>query len=441
MHLPENIAFCVRRLEAAGFAAYAVGGCVRDALLGLEPHDYDLCTAALPEQIQGLFGEFPLVLAGLKHGTVGVVLEGEVIEITTFRTEGGYADSRHPDWVRFVDDITLDLSRRDFTVNAMAWSPTRGLADPFGGRQDLEQKVLRAVGEPEVRFTEDALRILRGVRFSVRFGLQPEEKTLEAMFRLAPLTENLARERVFSELCKLLPLVDAKQLQLFAPILTQVIPELAPSIGFGQHNPHHLHDVFTHTAHVVEATPPELALRWAALLHDIGKPSVFTRDEQGIGHFYGHEKVSAQQAADILHRLKAPTALRQQVVALIERHMLVLTPDRKLLRRRLAQFGDPGLLQQLALQRADRLGTGTRAADPDTDEAEQIVKQLLAENACMGIRDLAIDGRELMTLGFPAGKALGICLKRLLEEVVEETLPNEKDALLDRAKELLEELT
>ena len=439
MYLPEHIAFCIRRLEEAGFEAYAVGGCVRDAILGLTPHDYDLCTSALPEQTRALFEEFPLVLAGLKHGTVGVVLEGEVIEITTYRTEGGYTDSRHPDWVKFLPEIEGDLARRDFTVNAMANSPTRGFADPFGGRQDLENKILRAVGDPELRFTEDALRILRGVRFGVRFGLQPEEKTLVAMFRLAPLMDKLARERVFSELCGLLPVIDAKSLQLFAPILLQVIPELAPTLGFDQRNPHHLYDVFGHTARVVEAVPPVTALRWAALLHDIGKPSVFTRDEKGIGHFYGHEKVSAQLAGDILHRLKAPTALRQQVVALIERHMLVLEADRKILRRRLSQFGEQGLSEQLTFQRADRIGTGTRQTDPETDAAEAILRQLLEEDACTGLRDLSINGRDLMGLGYPAGKPLGRCLEKLLAEVVEETLLNEKDALAKRALELLEE--
>ena len=440
MYLPGHIAFCIRRLEEAGYQAWAVGGCVRDACLGLTPHDYDLCTDALPEQTKTLFEDHSLVLAGMKHGTVGVVIEGDVVEITTFRTEGGYTDSRHPDWVKFVPEIQGDLARRDFTVNAMAWSPTRGFADPFGGRQDLQDRILRAVGDPTTRFTEDALRILRGLRFSVRFGLQPEEKTLEAMFRLAPLMEQLARERVFSELCGLLPLIDGEKLQLFAPILTQVIPELSPCQGFAQRNPHHIHDVFGHTAQVVTHTPSELPLRWAALLHDIGKPSVFSTDEKGIGHFYGHEKVSARMANEILHRLKAPTALRQQVVALIERHMQVLIPDRKFLRRRLSQWGAEALSQQLAFQRADRLGTGTREADPETEEALAILKGLLEEAACTGLRDLAVTGSDLMAVGFPAGKQMGLCLNTLLEEVVEETLPNEKNALLERAKKLLEEM-
>ena len=270
MKLPGHIAFCVQRLETAGFAAYAVGGCVRDRCLGLTPHDYDLCTAARPEEMEQLFSEFPLVLAGRKHGTVGVVLEGQVVEITTFRTEGDYSDNRHPDSVAFVDRIEEDLARREFTVNARAWSPTRGFADPFGGRADLQAGILRAVGEPEVRFREDSLRILRGVRFAARYGLEPEKATADAMARLAPLMDNLARERVFDELCKLLPLVTAADLLRFAPVITQVIPELQSAVGFDQRSPHHVWDVYTHTAHVVEGAAPDLVLRWAALLYDVG---------------------------------------------------------------------------------------------------------------------------------------------------------------------------
>ena len=281
MILPEHIAYCLNALEDAGFAAWCVGGCVRDALLGLTPHDYDICTAALPEQTEAVFSDHRLVLAGKKHGTVGVIFEKEVVEITTFRTEGDYLDNRHPDWVEFVPDVEKDLARRDFTVNAMAWSPKRGFADPFGGRTDLERNVLRAVGDPELRFREDSLRILRGLRFAARFNLRIEETTWQAMLRQRQLMDNLARERVFEELCGLLPLVTAEELIRFAPILAAVIPELEPMIGFDQHSPHHAYDVFTHTAHVVAAVPPELPLRWAALLHDVGKVPTFTRDVYG----------------------------------------------------------------------------------------------------------------------------------------------------------------
>ena len=432
MYLPPNVHVCIEALEKEGFSCYAVGGCVRDALLGLTPHDYDLCTAAKPETIAQIFAGHTLVRSGEKHGTIGVVIDGAVYEITTYRTEGDYTDGRHPGWVEFVDDITLDLSRRDFTVNAMAYSPTRGYADPFGGRQDLKDGVLRCVGEAEKRFSEDALRILRGVRFAVRYNLEVEKDTKNAMFRLAPLMENLARERVFDELCKLLPLVNAEDLLAFAPVLTQVIPELAPLMGFDQKNPHHQYDIFTHTAQVVAGTPADLAVRWAALLHDIGKPGCFSQDEQGIGHFYGHAKLGAQIADSILLRLKAPTALRQRVVLLVEQHMTPLEPDKKLLRRRLSKLGSEAVHGLLALQRSDM---GAKPADDSRfSQIQLLLQEIEAENACLSIRDLAVSGHDLMDLGY-RGPAIGQALQFLLEQVLDERVENEKEALIQALKQ------
>ncbi len=436
MILPDYVARCVSALENAGFSAYAVGGCVRDSLLGLTPQDYDLCTSALPEQIKAVFGDFPLVLAGEKHGTVTVVTEEGLLEITTFRLEGGYTDSRHPGWVRFVSDIDADLSRRDFTVNAMAFSPTRGFRDPFGGQADLKNRVLRAVGDPTKRFEEDALRILRGVRFSARYGLVPEEETLEAMIRLAPRLDSLARERVFDELCKLLLLAAAPELIRFGPILAQAIPELGPALGFGQHSPHHAYDVFGHTARVVEAVPAKLPLRWAALLHDIGKPGSFYLDEDGRGHFPGHASLGADMADGILRRLKAPTALRQRVVELIRQHMTPLEPDKRILRRRLGKYGEEGVREMLALQRADFESKGVGEKTELFDTVEALLEALLAENPCLTLKDLAVSGRDLLAIGFSPGPEVGRCLNRLLALVQEEQLSNTKEALLRRAEEM-----
>ena len=433
MYLPEAVNTCIRILEDAGAACYAVGGCVRDACLGLTPQDYDLCTSATPETVRRLFADHSLVLAGEKHGTVGVVTEQGVVEITTFRTEGDYQDSRHPDWVKFTDAIEDDLARRDFTVNAMAYSPTRGFADPFWGREDLEAGVLRAVGHAPTRFREDALRILRGVRFAVRFHLTPEKETLAAMVELAPTMEKLAVERVFDELCKLLPLITADDLITFAPILTAVLPELGPTVGFQQRSPHHLYDVYTHTAHVVAAAHKNLAVRWAALLHDLGKVPTFTQDENGRGHFYGHAEVSAQMADSALLRLKAPTQLRQQVVFLIEHHMQTITPDRKLLRRLLSRYGEENLRLLLALQEADFCGKGVVGDTEDFSEISSELEAIIAENACLRITDLAIDGHDLMALGYQ-GKEIGQELERLLNMVLEEVLENIADALLSAAK-------
>ena len=436
MFLPKYVAQCIAALEGHGYACYAVGGCVRDSLLGLTPHDYDLCTNALPQQTRAVFADRTLVLAGEKHGTIGVVTDGGVVEITTFRTEGDYTDARHPGWVEYVDAIEGDLARRDFTVNAMAWSPTRGLVDPFGGQQDLRQHVLRAVGEADQRFAEDALRILRGVRFAVRYRLTPESQTLQAMFSHAPLLDEIARERVFEELCKLLPLVDAEDLLRFAPVLTQVIPELAPAIGFEQHNKHHIYDVFTHIAHVTATVPATLSLRWAALLHDIGKVSTFTRDEQGQGHFYGHAKVSADMADEILQRLKAPTALRENVVFLVAQHMTQINPDRKQLRRHLSKWGKERLMNLLDLQQADCGSKNEQSESIVFAQIRSLVDDLMLENNCLTLRDLAINGHDLMELGL-SGKAVGNCLNTLLTRVLDEELPNEKAALLAEVRRIL----
>jgi len=431
MRLPDYVLECLDALENAGYAAYAVGGCVRDLYLGLQPHDYDLCTAALPEETEAVFRDRQLVLAGKKHGTVGVVTQQDVVEITTFRTEGTYADNRHPDWVAFVPEVEKDLARRDFTVNAMAWSPMRGFVDPFGGREDLQNGILRAVGNPEARFREDALRILRGVRFAVRYRLTVEPETERAMFALSPLMENLARERVFTELCGILTLVTAEDLQHFAPILCTVIPELSPMVGFDQRSPHHAYDLFTHTAKVTENTSPELPLRWAALLHDTGKIATFTTDANGRGHFYGHDKASAEVADAVLRRLKAPTALREQVVLLIGRHMTRLEPERKVLRRWVSRLGMDTVEALLQLQQADMgsKGTGKQEDSPGFLQTQYLLEQLKQENACLSLRDLAVNGHDLMAMGI-TGRDIGILLAKLLDLVLDEKLPNEKNTLL-----------
>lgn len=435
MLIPREIGGCLDALEQAGYEAYLVGGCVRDALLGLTPHDFDICTSALPEQTQAVFSGCRLVENGKKHGTIGVVTGAGVVEITTYRTEGGYGDCRHPDWVEFVGDLREDLERRDFTINAMAWSPARGLQDPFGGREDLKNGVLRAVGDPSRRFREDSLRILRGVRFAVRFRLTVEEETWQAMVRQAGLMDALARERVYEELCRILPLVTAEDLCRFAPILAAAVPELGPMIGFDQHSPHHAYDLFTHTAHVVAAVPEELTLRWAALLHDTGKVPCFTQDENGRGHFYGHAPRGAQIAGEVLTRLRAPTALRERAVTLIAQHMTRLEPDRKLLRRALGRLGWEGVEQLLSLQEADMIskGTGEHDASDHFTRVREALSQLRQEEACFAVRDLAVNGRDLMALGLH-GADIGLCQRLLLSQVLDENLPNEKDALLGYAR-------
>lgn len=435
MTLPEQIARCLQMLESAGYAAYLVGGCVRDDLMGIPPQDFDLCTAALPEQTAAVFAGIPQDLTGIRHGTVKLLMEGMEVEITTFRREGSYRDNRHPDWVEFVPDIREDLARRDFTVNAIAYSPSRGYVDPFGGRADLQSGILRCVGEPERRFREDALRILRGMRFAARFGFLPEPATQDAMIGLAPLTDALARERVYQELSGFLLKADVPNLLRFAPILAQVIPELSPTLGFLQHSPHHAYDVFTHTAHVTAAVAPVLSLRWAALLHDIGKVPCFSQDENGRGHFKGHAQVSAQMADAVLHRLHAPTQLRETAVWLIDHHMTVLQPEEALLRRSLSRYGRERLELLLCLQEADMKGKGTREHENSQryPRLREILSQLDAQEGRLTLKSLKINGNDLIALGM-SGRQIGDCLNRLLEQVLSGSLENEKSALIQAAK-------
>ena len=433
MYIPNSVLELINTLEEAGFETWVVGGCVRDHLMGNVPHDYDCCTAAEPEQMQALFADRQLVLAGLKHGTVGVVTEDGVVEITTFRTEGGYHDSRHPDWVKIVRDVKEDLARRDFTVNAMAYSPRRGLCDPFGGQADLKNGLLRAVGDPVLRFREDALRILRGLRFAARFGFQIEEATRTAMHTEIAGLDTLARERVLTELEGFLLAATARDILDGAELLCRIIPELAPQLGFDQKNPHHEHDIFTHTAMVVERAPKEPILRMAALLHDLGKPATFSQDEKGVGHFYGHAAVGAKMAEDILRRLKCSNALRDEVTWLIAHHMDRFPCEEKSARRCLSKHGLPRMERLTRLQMAD---FGGKVDDGDLDEWLGLLREVDAREGALTLKTLAVKGKDLIALGIAPGKRVGELLNRLLSMVLAGELPNQREALLEYLRKM-----
>ena len=433
MYIPNSVLELIHQLEEAGFETWVVGGCVRDHLMGNVPHDYDCCTAAEPEQMQALFADRQLVLAGLKHGTVGVVTEDGVVEITTFRTEGGYLDSRHPDWVKFVRDVKEDLARRDFTVNAMAYSPRRGLCDPFGGQADLKNGLLRAVGDPVLRFREDALRILRGLRFAARFGFQIEEATRTAMHTEIAGLDTLARERVLTELEGFLLAATARDILDGAELLCRIIPELAPQLGFDQKNPHHEHDIFTHTAMVVERAPKEPVLRMAALLHDLGKADTFFLDEKGVGHFYGHAGLGAKMAEDILRRLKCSNALRDEVTWLIAHHMDRFPCEEKSARRCLSKHGLPRMERLTRLQMAD---FGGKVDDGDLDEWLRLLREVDAREGALTLKTLAVKGQDLIGLGIAPGKQVGELLNRLLSMVLAGELPNQREALLEYLRKM-----
>ena len=440
--LPEQVNTVLDRLEQAGYAAYVVGGCVRDALRGVSPGDYDITTAARPEQVKTVFSDCRVVETGLKHGTVTVLLDGMGFEITTFRTESGYSDGRHPDRVDFAATVEEDLCRRDFTVNAMAYSPRRGLVDCFGGAEDLRKGVIRCVGRPERRFAEDALRILRGLRFAASLGFAVEADTVRAMEENRRALDAVSAERVAVELRKLLCAPGAgRVLMEHTRVLGQVLPELLPMEGFDQRNPHHIYTVLEHTARVVDAAPAIPVLRWAALFHDMGKPASFTLDEQGVGHFRGHGEISTAMAGDIMARLKLDNATRQRVTELVRRHDMPIEPLEKTVKRWLGRLGEEAFFDLLALKRADNLAQAPeyRGRQREYDRLEQLAREILQGQACFTLRDLAVDGGDLLALGMRPGPGVGRMLEALLEDVLEERLPNERRALLEQARSRLSE--
>ena len=432
IRLPHDAYRLLQTLRAAGHSAYVVGGCVRDSLLGRLPGDWDICTSARPDEMKALFCSQRLILTGEKHGTVAVILHGKPYEMTTYRLDGSYRDHRHPDNVQFVDDLAADLARRDFTINAMAYAPGEGLQDFFGGQADLSAGVIRAVGEADRRFQEDALRILRAIRFASVLGFELDPETDAAARRNAPLLQKISVDRVFAELSKLLCGPGAgKILRAYPDILGVVLPELTPTVGFAQHNVHHCYDVYTHTAVAVDHVPPEVTLRLAALFHDLGKPATFSMGEDGQGHFYGHPKVSAALAEQILLRLRAPKRLREEVVRLVEVHDWPLSSEPRLIRRRLQQLGEEGFFALLALQKGDAaacsLSDCTR--EDGRNAVETAARTILAARPCLSVGDLAVNGRDVMALGY-CGPGVGAALRRLLERVIAEEIPNEKTALL-----------
>lgn len=432
MEIPKNIQAVLSSLEAAGHEAWCVGGCVRDTLLGRMPEDWDVTASALPEETMAIFGRQALP-TGLRHGTVTVKTESGPVEVTTYRIDGVYHNHRRPESVTFTRSVDEDLARRDFTVNAMALSLRGELRDPFGGREDLEANILRCVGNPDRRFWEDALRILRGMRFAAVLELNVEQETAAAMERNRELLREIAPERIQTELVKLLCGSRVREvLNRFPRIFGVFWPELLPMLGFHQRNIHHCYDVWNHSTAAAAAVPPIPELRCAALLHDVGKPSTFTLDEQGTGHFYGHAKASTVLADGMLRRLRFPGEFRERVVRLVEWHDRDIPRTDKGVRRALRILGEKDLRLLLDLKRADNLAQAPayRGRQAEIQKGEEILDKLLAENACFSRKQLAVRGRDLLALGF-SGPGLGKALEELLEKVVDGALPNEREALLE----------
>ncbi len=436
MQLPQPVNTVFSRLEIAGFACHIVGGCVRDCLLGRSPHDWDLTTDALPEQVAALFADFRVIPTGMAHGTVTVVVDDLPLEITTYRTEGTYADHRRPDSVQFVPHIEEDLKRRDFTVNAMAWNPTTGLCDPYGGREDLQRRRLRCVGDAKVRFQEDALRILRALRFAATYGFAIEAPTAEALFASASLLREVAAERIQAEWNRLLVGKYACDvLRRFAPVVYPVLPELQSMNGVWQYNPYHDKDVWEHTLAAMQAAPPVLTVQLALLLHDIAKPFCFEwiTPEQQFGHFPDHPARGAQMAESILQRLRYDRRTIERVCCLIRHHDDPVPDTDAGVRRWLSRLGEEGFRQLLDVKEGDCDGHAANLPPVRKEELHRVRERLtrvIAEKQCYSLEHLAVNGEQLLAAGVPQGKLVGYGLRWALDAVLDGTLPNEHDTLL-----------
>jgi tRNA nucleotidyltransferase (CCA-adding enzyme) len=439
--LPVKVQSIISLLAQNGFDGYAVGGCVRDSLLGKTPHDWDICTPATPEDMLRVFDGLRVIETGLKHGTLTVLLDGEPFEVTTYRIDGEYLDNRRPSSVRFIGSLADDLSRRDFTINAMAYNDQAGLIDPFSGAADLKTGLIRCVGKPDHRFGEDALRILRALRFASVFGFSLEPETTGSIHRNKELLQNISAERISVELGKLLCGVGAGDiLRSCADVIAVFIPEITPMFGFEQQNPYHCFDVWEHTVTSITKAPEDLTLRLVMLLHDIAKPSSFTTDETGRGHFHGHPEKSAALAELILKRLKYDNLTIDTVKTLVLHHDVKVQPTLRAVKRLLNKIGPDNFKALLLVKLADY-----SAQNPDyfalrvqqLDELSGMLDTVLKERQCFSMKDLAVTGSDLLALGIPQGEQLGQVLKTLLEMVISDEAPNSRDELMTIAKNIV----
>lgn len=423
----------LKRLEDAGFEAYYVGGCVRDHLMGRAVHDVDITTNALPEQTAAVFEGYKVIPTGIKHGTVTVLAGGTPYEITTYRVDGDYSDSRRPDSVEFTPDITQDLARRDFTMNAIAMDIRGNIVDPFGGRGDIERALIRCVGEPEKRFTEDALRIMRGIRFASQLGFGIEEKTAQAIIDMRGRLSIISRERVREELDKLLCGKDCgKVLTDYRVIIAEIIPEMVACFGFDQFSRYHKYDVYEHIVKTVTSAPQDqLILRRALLLHDIAKPQMFTLDENGIGHFKGHAKVSAEMARDILTRLRFDNRTIALTSQLIAHHSDKIHSERQI-RLMVSELGIETFLMLMDFKKYDNCGKNDFVLNENEefDRFKVIAREFADSGECITLSQLALSGSDLTELGF-RGREIGTALAQLHSLVISGDLPNDKQALTD----------
>lgn len=433
INLPEKVHTIITTLQQNGYEAYAVGGCVRDSILGRKPGDWDITTSAMPEETKALFEK--TFDTGIEHGTVTVLLDKEGFEVTTYRIDGKYEDSRHPKEVTFTRSLKEDLLRRDFTINAMAYNETDGLVDIFGGIEDLEKKVIRCVGDAKARFSEDALRILRGVRFAAQLGFEIEEDTRKGMSELAPTLKNISAERIQVELVKMLVskrpelLRDAYELGITAIFL----PEFDRLMETEQETPHHMYSVGEHTIHTLENVRADKVLRLTMLLHDMGKPALKTMDENGVAHFKKHAFESEIIAKKVLKRLKFDNDTLNKVTKLVLYHDYRMPATAKNVRRAMNKIGEELFPYFMEVRRADVLSQSMYQREEkiqNLDEIEEIFAQIVEEGQCVSLKTLAVTGKDLIAAGMKPGKEIGEKLNELLEIVIENPELNKKSELL-----------
>jgi len=438
--LHPNVKKILNILYKNNFKGYIVGGAIRDGLLRRRPADYDICTNALPEDVIRMFSKYTVVPTGLKHGTVSIIIEGCTYEVSTFRSDGDYSDNRHPDSVNFIEDIEEDLSRRDFTINAMAYNEKEGLIDPYGGQIDLKNKIINCVGDPNLRIQEDALRMLRAIRFASQLGF----KIGDVWFSIKEnknLISNVSAERIRDELNKILLSDNSEMIAklYLVGLLDIILPELSACFGVDQKNKNHIYDVGEHIINTIKYTPNNLILRLSAMLHDIGKPRTMTVGPDGVGHFYRHEDVSCDMAREILQRLKYDNHTIEEVCLLVRTHMNSIPATKRTVRRLLSQIGKERMMTWCALKDADakaRKESKYLSMKSKIDRAIELYNQVIAEDECFSLKDLAINGDDLKNIGYEEGKEIGKVLKSCLKMVIEDAEKNNKEYLLEYVNQI-----
>lgn len=440
IQLPEDVKKIIEIIEKAGYEAYAVGGCVRDSLLLRNPNDWDITTSAKPEKVKELFKK--TIDTGIEHGTVTVMMHHVGYEVTTYRIDGEYEDARHPKNVTFTSNLIEDLKRRDFTINAMAYNDRSGIVDAFDGISDLEKGIIRAVGNPRERFDEDALRMMRAVRFSAQLGYSIEEDTKKAIQELSINLQKISAERIQVELVKLVSSDHPEKMRdLYETGITAVIlPEFDKAMVTAQNNPHHCYTVGEHIIQSMAASDADKNIRLAMLYHDIGKPACLTTDEKGIDHFYGHPEVSGQICKASLRKLKFDNDTIHTVVQLVTHHDYQILPEKKYVRRAMNRIGKDIFPLLLKVKQADLHAQSTYQREEKQEKLDEICalyKEIVQENECVDLKGLAVTGSDLIAWGMKPGRELGEMLSQLLAIVIDDPRKNQKEALKEIFLELL----